>query len=187
MLSIRKCMWINSNSEEGRLQDKEHIRDKEDHIQSFQFIKKKCGTDWTVFSPKYICWSPNCPPSTHSDCIRDRAYREGKWKWKSLSPVWLFAIPWTLFSPWNSPGQNTGVGSLSLLQGMFPTQGLHPDVPPGRRILYQLSHQGSPGILQGLAYPFSSGASQPRNWTRVSCIEVASLPTELSGKLSIGK
>ena len=29
-----------------------------------------------------------------------------------------------LYSPWNSPGQNTGVGSLSLHQGIFPTQGL---------------------------------------------------------------
>ena len=45
------------------------------------------------------------------------------WKWKSLSPVQLFATPWTIYSPWDSPGQNTGVGSLSLLQGIFPTQG----------------------------------------------------------------
>ena len=34
--------------------------------------------------------------------------------------------PHGLFSPGNSPGQNTGVGSLSLLQGIFPTQGLNP-------------------------------------------------------------
>ena len=34
------------------------------------------------------------------------------------------------YSPWNSPGQNTGVGSLSLLQGIFPTQGPQPrDLP----------------------------------------------------------
>ena len=45
-----------------------------------------------------------------------------------------------LYSPWNSPGQNTGVGSLSLLQGIFPTQGSNPGLPHGRRILYQLSH-----------------------------------------------
>ena len=49
-----------------------------------------------------------------------------------------------LYSPWNSPGQNTGVGSLSLLQGIFPTQGSNPDLPHCRWILYQLSHQGSP-------------------------------------------
>ena len=34
--------------------------------------------------------------------------------------------PHGLYSPWNSPGKNTGVGSLSLLQGIFPTQGLNP-------------------------------------------------------------
>ena len=38
---------------------------------------------------------------------------------QSLSHVQLFVTP---CSPWNSPGQNTGVGSLSLLQGIFPTQ-----------------------------------------------------------------
>ena len=46
-------------------------------------------------------------------------------------------------SPWNSPGQNTGIGSDSLLQGIFPTQGWNPGLPRCRRILYQLSHQGS--------------------------------------------
>ena len=44
----------------------------------------------------------------------------------------------------NSPGQNTGVGSISLLQGIFPTQGSNPGLPHCRRILYQLSHLGSP-------------------------------------------
>ena len=44
-------------------------------------------------------------------------------------------------SPWNSLGQNTGVGSLSLLQGIFPTQGSNPGLPHCRRILYQLSHK----------------------------------------------
>ena len=50
--------------------------------------------------------------------------------------------PHGLYSPWNSPGQNTGVGSLSLLQGIFPTQGSNPGLPHCRQILYQLSHQG---------------------------------------------
>ena len=49
-----------------------------------------------------------------------------------------------LHCPWNSPGQNTGVGSLSLLQEIFPTQGLNPDLSHCRQILYQLSHKGSP-------------------------------------------
>ena len=44
--------------------------------------------------------------------------------------------------PWNSPGQNTGVGSLFLLQGIFPTQGSNPGLSHCRQILYQLSHKG---------------------------------------------
>ena len=63
-------------------------------------------------------------------------------KWKSLSHVQLFATPWTN-SPWNSPGQNTAVGSLSLLQGSLPTQGSNQGLSHCRRILYQLSHKGS--------------------------------------------
>ena len=78
--------------------------------------------------------------------------------------------PYGLCSPWNSPGQNTGVGSLSLLQGIFPTQGLNPGLPHCRQILYQLSHKRSPRILEWVAYPFSSWSSQPRNGTGVSCI-----------------
>ena len=68
------------------------------------------------------------------------------------------------YSPWNSPGRNTGVGSLSLLQGIFPTQGSNPGLPCCRWILYQLIHKGSPRILQWVAYPFFSRSSQPRNW-----------------------
>ena len=75
-----------------------------------------------------------------------------------------------LHSPWNSPGQNTGVGSLSPLQGIFLSQGSNPGLPHCRRILDQLSHKGSPRILEWVAYPCSSGSSQPRNWTGVSCI-----------------
>ena len=52
--------------------------------------------------------------------------------------------PHGLYNPWNSPGQNTGVGSLSLLQEIFPTQGSNPGLPHCRWILYQLSHKGSP-------------------------------------------
>ena len=50
-------------------------------------------------------------------------------------------------SPWNSPGQNTGVGSHSLLQGIFPTQGLNPGLSHCSQTLYQLNHQGSPLYL----------------------------------------
>ena len=49
-----------------------------------------------------------------------------------------------LNNPWNSPGQNARVGSCSLLQGIFPTQGLNPGLPHRSWILYQLSLQGGP-------------------------------------------
>ena len=84
----------------------------------------------------------------------------GKWKWKSLSGIQLF----------DSPGQNTGVGSIFLLQGIFPTQGSNPGLAYCRWILYQLSHKGSPRTLAGVSYPFSRGSSWPRNRTRVSCM-----------------
>ena len=99
---------------------------------------------------------------------------------------WFGKVPWSetesrsvlsdslrphgLYSPGNSPGQNTGVGSLSLLHGIFPTQGSNPSLLHCRQILYQLSHKGSPRIPAWVAYPFSNGSSQPRNQTGVSCM-----------------
>ena len=73
-----------------------------------------------------------------------------------------------LYSPWNSPGQNTGVGSL--LKGIFPTQESNPGIPHCRQILYQLSHKGSPRILEWVDLSFSRGSSQPRNQIQVSRI-----------------
>ena len=92
-------------------------------------------------------------------------------KWKLLSRVQLFATPWTVTHQapsvhGDSPGKNTGVGSRSLLQGIFPTQGSNPGLLHCGWILYHLSHQGSPRILEWVAYPFSSGPSRPRNWIR---------------------
>ena len=75
-----------------------------------------------------------------------------------------------LYSPWNSPGQNIGVGSHSLLQGIFPTQGPNLGLLHRRQILHQLSHQGNSRILEWTAYPSSSRSSWSRNRTGVSCI-----------------
>ena len=52
------------------------------------------------------------------------------------------------YSPWNSVGQNTGMGSLSLLQGIFPTKGSNPGLPHCVWILFQLSQKGSPELLK---------------------------------------
>ena len=73
----------------------------------------------------------------------------GEVKWSESCSVMSDSLrPCGLYSPWNSLGQNTGVGSLSLLQGIFPTQGSNPGLLHSRRILYQLSHKGSPRILE---------------------------------------
>ena len=69
----------------------------------------------------------------------------GKWERKSESrSVVSDSLRAHGPSPWNSPGQNTGVGSLSLFQGIFLTQRLNPGLPHCRWILYQLSHKVSP-------------------------------------------
>ena len=90
--------------------------------------------------------------------------------------------PQGLYSPWNSPGQNTGVGSLSLLHGIFPTQGLNPGLPYCRQNLYQLSHKGSPRILGWVAYSFSRGSSHPGIKLRSPALQADSWPTEISGE-----
>ena len=115
------------------------------------------------------------------------------WKWsQSLSVVSNSLWPRGLYSPWNSPGQNSGVGNHSLLQGIFPTQGSKPGLLHCRQILHQWSHQGSPRILERGAYPFSSGSSRRRNQTGVSCTAggfftswatgEASMPSKISAK-----
>ena len=114
-------------------------------------------------------------------CI-NRSLSDCEIKDHELEKTWIYLVkvsrsvvsdslqPHGLYSPWKSPGQNTGVGSLSFLQRIFPIQGLNPGLPHCRWILYQLSRQGSPKILQWVTYPFSIGSSWPRNQPRVSCI-----------------
>ena len=78
----------------------------------------------------------------------------GKVKVMLLSLVGLFATPWTIvyqvLPPLDSPGKNTGVGFHFLLQEIFPTQGLNPNLPHCSQMLYCLSHQGSHQIKESL-------------------------------------
>ena len=83
--------------------------------------------------------------------------------------------PHKLCSPWNSPGQNTGVGSLSLLQGIFPTQGLNPGLLYCRQILHQLNHKGSP----------STHSTKPQN--RMLCPQWTKMPALLPWRKSHGE
>ena len=81
--------------------------------------------------------------------------------------------PHELSSPRNSPGQNTGVSSLSLLQGIFTTQGLNPGLPHCRQILYQLSHKGSPeNQNQKVKRAISMAQSEALIQLLISCIFV---------------
>ena len=88
-------------------------------------------------------------------------------------------------TPWNSPGQNAGVGSCSLLQGIFPTQGSNPGIPHCRQILCQLSHKGSPRILKWVASPSFRGSPHlpnPGIKPRYPALHVDYLPSESPGK-----
>ena len=66
----------------------------------------------------------------------------------------------------DSPGKNTGVGCHALCQGIILTQGSDPGLAHCRWILYHLCHQGSPRVLEWVAYPFSTGIfpTQELNW-----------------------
>ena len=90
--------------------------------------------------------------------------------------------PHGLYSPWNSLGQNTGVVSLSFLQGILPTQVSNPGLSHWRWILYQLSHNVSPRILVWVAYPLSMDLPNLGIEPGSPTFQADSLPTELSGK-----
>ena len=116
---------------------------------------------FTYQSPE-IAFSPpkllTCTPKVH--------YTQYTKKWKSLSRVWLYN---PMDQSMEFPRSEYWSGSLSLPQGIFPTQGLNLGLPHCGQILYQKSHKGSPRILEWVAYLFSR-SSQPKNWTGVSCI-----------------
>ena len=84
-------------------------------------------------------------------------------KVESCSVVSDSLRPHELYSPWNSPGQNTGVSSLSLLQRIFSTQGSNPGLPHCRWILYQLSYKGSPNLLFYISVSFLFGSKDHDN------------------------
>ena len=88
-----------------------------------------------------------------------------------------------IYSPWISPGQNTGMGSLFLLQGIVPTQDSNPGLSHCRWILYQLSHKGNPRILEWVAIPSPVDLPNPGIKLGSPALQADSLPAELPGKL----
>ena len=96
-------------------------------------------------------------------------------------------LPARLLSPWAFFRQKYWSGLPCLLQGIFPTQGSNLSLPYCRWILYHLTHQGSPRILEWVAYPFSRGTFQSRNQPRSLVFQVDSLPAEVPRKPHPGK
>ena len=98
----------------------------------------------TISQQKVLSWTvqgKECFKFKHTDQYSMSSAQNLK---SETSSVVTLCNPWTIHSPWNSLGQNTGVGSLSLLQRIFPNQGLNPGLPHCRWIPYQLSYQGGP-------------------------------------------
>ncbi|XDA86624.1 hypothetical protein R6Z07F_016361 [Ovis aries] len=92
--------------------------------------------------PTLGCCSPlphanSCSPGVLVSVMSDSLRPHGLW-------------PARLLGPWNSPGKNSGVGCRFLLQGLFPTEGSNLGLPHCRQILYPLSHQGSPKLLEAI-------------------------------------
>ena len=87
--------------------------------------------------------------------------------------------PHGLYSLWNSPGQNTGVGSLSLLQGIFPTHGLKPGLPHCWRIFYQLSYEESPLNIE-MPQKFALNSLHFREFSLGDCIHSCGFSFHLS-------
>ena len=111
------------------------------------------------------------PPAMWETWVRSLGWEDPLEKRTLPTPVFWPGEFHGLYSPWGHKESDTTERlSLSLLQGIFPTQGSNSGLPHCRKILYQLSHKGSPKILEWVTYPFSSGSSQHRNRTRVSCI-----------------
>ena len=145
-------------------------------MEKFYTVSKKkleadCGTDHEILIAKFRLKMKKIGKTTRPlrydlDQIPYDYTVEGE----SCSVVSDCLRPRGLCSPWNSLGQNPGVGSCSLLQGIFPTQGMNPGLPHCRWILCQLSHQGIWRILEWVANPFSRTSSQHRNQTGVSCM-----------------
>ena len=81
-----------------------------------------------------------------------------------------WTVAWPGSSVHGTLGKNTRVGYHFLLQGIFSAQESSPSIPHCRHILYQLSHWGSPRILEWVACSFSRGSSRPKSQPGVSCI-----------------
>ena len=153
---------------------------------------------WTESPDRWVLWFQICIYYHHltqshfnallQDWLKYLLLGEGKrllglksWKWKFFSLL-RSLVNHGLYSPWNSPGQNTRVVRVSLLQGIFPNQGSSPGIPHWRWILHQLSHKGNQRMLEWVAYPFPTKLPCPGIELMSTALQAESFPSELSGK-----
>ena len=184
MLRLDRGLEIKRN-----LEPQETLQDRQpsvfrDRLQSSHKGRRNLTDELGTDQPPHtnIQWT-SCQTMKYRDTCFKHHQGEGIKKWREGRWVMSDSLwPHTLCSPWNSPGQNTRVGSLSLLQEISPTQGLNPGLPHHRWNLYQLSHKGSPRILEWVAFPFSRGSSQPKDQTQVSHIAGRFFTSEPPGK-----
>ena len=123
-LSQEACKWEHSMQKKWHVQSYEGERH---HDPSFKVLEVQ--NSWRTNGCKEIQWN-----YVGLLAESDRNGSFVLWWVSKVNCVWLFATPWTVQSMAFSR-QNTGVGSLSLLQGIFPTQGLNLGLPHCRRFL----------------------------------------------------
>ena len=105
------------------------------------------------FCLHFLLWGEGGPPPPSGEASIVYIFESDHAESESGSVMSNSLWPHGLYSPWNSPGQNTGVGSPSLLQRIFPTQGSNPGLPHCRWILCQLSHSPGKPRLDHARYP----------------------------------
>ena len=140
---------------------------------------------FSIIQQMLTIWSLAPPPFLKPTCTSESSRFTYCWSlaWRILSIFFLASAMLCLvtqscltlcdimdYSPPDSSRQEYWSGLWCPPPGDLPTQGSNPGLPHCRWILYWLNHQGSPRILEWVAYPFLKGSSQPRNQIRVFCI-----------------
>ena len=132
-----------------------HIGNTEMHACLFFFFSFNSISPPKLHTSKFtLCSTPQ--PHPLSTFFQKEIICKSKLKWKKVK---VRVTRWCPTLCIYSPGQVLEWVAFPFSRGIFPTQGQNLRLPHCRRILYQLSHKGSPKILHWVAYPFSRGSS----------------------------